>query len=387
MALKEYVMQDGKRLRCGFTTGSAAAMAAKAACYMLFTGKKLSFVSIVTPAGVTVSAPVEAACIGKGCVSCGVRKDGGDDVDATDGLLICAKVSYRLESGILLTGGKGVGIVTKPGLNQPVGAYAINEVPRRMILFEVQSCCEEFEIAHGLTVEISVPDGEEVAKKTFNPRLGIEGGISILGTDGIVRPKSVQALVDTIKVEIAQRAALGDRYLLTVPGSYGADFAAGSAGLERIDPVQCSNYVGQTIDIARDAGMKGLLLVSHAGKLCKLAGGIMNTHSKEADCRAELFAAFAAAEGADKATVLALLESVSADACIAILNERGLTKAVLARMMARIDYYLTHRADGMMIGAIMFSAKYGFLGQTPGAARLIAALQEQRMAKDREERS
>ncbi len=380
-------MQDGKRLRCGFTTGSAAAMAAKAACYMLFTGEKLPFVSIVTPAGVAVSAPVENACIGEGYAFCGVRKDGGDDIDATDRLLICAKVSRREENNITLTGGKGVGIVTKPGLNQPVGAYAINDVPRRMILFEAQSACEEFEFPHGLCVEISVPDGEEIAKKTFNPRLGIEGGISILGTDGIVRPKSVQALIDTIKVEISQRAALGAQYLLIVPGGYGADFAAGLPGLAKVDPVQCSNYVGQTIDMARDAGMKGVLLVSHVGKLCKLAGGIMNTHSREADCRAELFAAFSAAEGADRKTVLALLDSVSTDACIAILDEKGIKEVVLARMMARIDDHLTRRADGMRIGAVMFSAKYGFLGKTPEADRLTAALHMQEAEKKQEEKS
>ena len=193
-------------MRYGFTTGSCAAAAAKAAAYMLLTGREKHEITITTPKGILYHARMEEISRTEHSVRCAVRKDGGDDPDITTGTLIFAEVSWQEQKQekdcgkpqILITGGAGVGTVTRPGLDQPVGSAAINHVPREMITREVEEVCALTDYAGSLLVEISVQGGEELAKKTFNPRLGIVGGISILGTTGIVEPMSSQALLDTI---------------------------------------------------------------------------------------------------------------------------------------------------------------------------------------------
>lgn len=184
---------------------------------------------------------------------------------------------------INIDGGDGVGRVTKPGLDQPVGNAAINHVPREMIEKEVREVCELLDFKGTLDITISVPKGNELAERTFNPRLGIVGGISILGTSGIVEPMSSQALIDTIRVELRQRYSLGYDYVAVAPGNYGLDFMKESYGYDLDRSVKCSNFIGETIDMAADMGFKRMLLTGHIGKLIKVAGGIMNTHSREAD--------------------------------------------------------------------------------------------------------
>ena len=222
-----YVIRNNKKMRLGYTTGSCAAAAAKGAAEMLLGGAALTEVSLMTPKGLLLHLELLDIRKEADAVSCAVRKDAGDDPDTTDGLLIYARVergSRTQESRILLDGGKGVGRVTKPGLNQPVGAAAINSVPRAMIYREVEEASEKYDYEGKLKVTIFVPEGEETAKKTFNPRLGIEGGISILGTTGIVEPMSEQALVESIRVEMSQHVAQGEEYLLVTPGNYGAEY-------------------------------------------------------------------------------------------------------------------------------------------------------------------
>lgn len=225
----------------------------------------------------------------------------------------------------------------------------------------------------GLSVVISVPDGEELARRTFNPSLGIEGGISILGTSGIVEPMSIQAIVDTIGVEIHQAAVSGARDLLLTPGNYGLDFLKETALLpEKIPCVKFSNFVGEALDIAVSEGFQTALLVGHIGKLVKLAGGVMNTHSKWADCRMELFCAHAAVCGGTTALCRDLMEAATTDACIALLDEAGLRERVLESLLAAIQKHLNHRAgDNMQVGAVIFSNEYGLLGQTETAKKII----------------
>ncbi|MDE7218481.1 MAG: cobalt-precorrin-5B (C(1))-methyltransferase CbiD, partial [Oscillospiraceae bacterium] len=242
--MEEYIVKGGKKLRLGYTTGSCAAAAAKAAAYMLLTGRRLEQVELATPKGIRLTLPVQEIRMGEKEVSCAVEKDGGDDPDVTTGALIFAAVSRKEEPGIAIDGGEGVGRVTKAGLDQPVGAAAINSVPRRMIregLEEIQSLTGD---AGGLSVVISVPGGRELAKRTFNPRLGITGGISIIGTTGIVEPMSEQALVDTIRVELRQRRESGAEYVLLTPGNYGSDFIRDSLGIDPAIAVQTSNFIG-----------------------------------------------------------------------------------------------------------------------------------------------
>ena len=299
--MEEYIVKDGKKLRLGYTTGSCAAAAAKAAAVMLLTGRRLETVALLTPKGIRLELEVREVETGPGYVSCAIAKDAGDDPDVTNGALIFARVSRREEPGIVIDGGPGVGRVTKPGLDQPVGAAAINSVPRRMIRENLEEVCALADWSGGLEAVISVPEGERLAKKTFNPRLGIAGGISILGTTGIVEPMSDGALVGTIRAELSQRRAAGDRYVLLTPGNYGSEFIRDGLGLDPALAVQTSNFIGDALDLCRELGFSGALLVGHVGKLVKLAGGMLNTHSRWGDCRMEILAAHA---GADRKSVV-----------------------------------------------------------------------------------
>lgn len=362
-----FTESGGKRLRRGYTTGTCAALAAAGAARLLLTGKAPDTGSIETPKGIVIKAALEDCRVEKGSAFCSVRKDGGDDADITDGLLITAQVR-RSESGpgVTVDGGEGVGRVTKPGLDQPVGAAAINRVPRMMIEREVLAVCDELDFQGGMEVTIHVPEGRFAAEKTFNPRMGIEGGISILGTSGIVEPMSLQALADTVALELRQASALGHKRVILTPGNYGADFVR-RQGMDALGApvVKCSNFIGDALDSCAVNGFEQVLLVGHMGKLSKLAGGIMNTHSRYADCRTELFCTFAAVCGAGQETCQALLDCVSSDACIAVLDEAKLRQSVLERMLEAIDRHLARRAKGAFkAGAVLFSNEYGLLGTT-----------------------
>ena len=278
-------MRDGKKLRLGYTTGSCAAAAAKAAAWMLLSGRRKETIRLLTPKGMELTLAVEDIHLSPSSVRCAIRKDSGDDPDITRGTLIYAEVRKTEIAGIVIDGGQGVGRVTKPGLDQPVGAAAINSVPRRMIRENVEEVCGLLGYTGGLLVVISVPEGETLAKKTFNPRLGIEGGISILGTTGIVEPMSEQALVDTIHVELRQRRESGADYVLLAPGNYGADYIKGTMGIDPATAVMTSNFIGDALEMCRELGFRGALLIGHIGKLVKLAGGMWNTHSRYGDCR------------------------------------------------------------------------------------------------------
>ena len=372
MALDYYVRSGQKLLRCGYTTGTCAALAAAGAARLLLTGRPPETLRLVTPKGVAVEVEPAEWAAEHGTARCAVYKDGGDDADITTGHLVVATVT-KTASGITIDGGKGVGRVTRPGLDQPVGAAAINHVPRQMIGQAVQAVCEEAGYEGGVSVVISVPDGEELARRTFNPMLGIEGGISILGTSGIVEPMSVQAIVDTIAVETHQAAVSGARDLLLTPGNYGLDFLKETALIPKNIPcVKFSNFVGEALDIAVSEGFQTALLVGHIGKLVKLAGGVMNTHSKWADCRMELFCTHAAICGGTTALCRKLMEAATTDACIALLDEAGLRESVLESLLAAIQRHLDHRAGNtMQVGAVMFSNEYGFLGQTETAKKIM----------------
>lgn len=378
MSFEHYIRSGTKLLRCGYTTGTCAALAAAGAAELLLTGKAPETVGLCTPKGLRVEVALEDCRLAADSAVCAVRKDAGDDPDVTDGMLVYARVS-RCERGIRIAGGEGVGRVTKPGLDQPVGAAAINSVPRSMIAAAVEAVCAELGYGGGMAVTISVPGGAETAKKTFNPLLGVEGGISILGTSGIVEPMSEQAIVDTIAVETRQAASLGGKRLILTPGNYGMDFLTEHGGhLAGVPRVKCSNYIGEAIDIAAVEGFSQLLLVGHIGKLVKLAGGVMNTHSKMADCRRELFCAHAALCGADRETCRALMEQVTTDGCIAVLDGVGLRHEVMESLLRAIQAQLDRRAAGAMeIGAVVFSNEYGLLGLTTGASALLRQWEEE----------
>lgn len=374
MAKLEVYLPVGKeKLRCGYTTGTCAAAAAAGAARLLLTGERLPAVRVDTPAGITVEAELLDHAAGPGWASCAVRKDGGDDPDVTDGALICARAERTDTPGVTIDGGVGVGRVTRPGLDQPVGQAAINSTPRRMIRTQVEQILAGADYAGGLAVTISVPEGERLAEHTFNPRLGIEGGISILGTSGIVRPMSEAALLDSLYLEQEQARATGVTDLLMTPGNYGDAFAQDTLGLDLTHRCTCSNYVGAAIDHAAGLGFRSLLLVGHLGKLIKVAAGSMNTHSKVADGRRETLTAHAALAGGPPELLRALFDSPTTDAGVELLKKAGLLEQVMASIGAALEDQLRHRAGPELeIQAVFFSNQYGMLGKTSGADRLLA---------------
>lgn len=370
MKLEQMISVDGKQLRCGYTTGTCAAGAARCAAQALLTGVFPAVVRITTPAGIAVDLEPEECVLTADSAICAVRKDGGDDIDVTDGALIMATVT-RIPGGIEIDGGQGVGRVTRPGLDQPVGAAAINSVPRKMIEQELKPVLAEQGEPGGLRVVISVPRGEELAAKTMNSRLGIVGGISILGTSGIVRPMSRQALVDTTRAELKMLAASGKQDLLLVPGNFGTDFSRDVLGLDITQAAECSNYIGEALDCCSELGFRSVLLVGHIGKLCKLAAGIFDTHSRTADGRREVFVTHAALCGGDGGLLQRIYSCAVTDECLALLREAGLLEPVMAGMASAIGENLGRRGGETRVEAVFFSKVYGILGQTGGAAELL----------------
>ena len=359
-----YALVDGKKLRFGYTTGTCAAAAAKAATLYLLTGRAPKTVQIHTPKGIDLKLPVEEAAREGSASRCAVRKFSGDDPDVTDGALVFATVTISETPGIHIDGGQGVGRATKPGLKVPVGAAAINPGPRAMIEQAVREALDQIEEVQGVDVVISVPEGEALAQKTFNPRLGIVGGISILGTSGIVEPMSEEALVDSIRLEIRQRKAIGDQRLILAPGNYGTDFLRDTFGVDEERIVKVSNHIGKALDTAVEVSFSEVLLAG-IGKLVKLSGGIMNTHSREGDGRAELMAACALRAGADGDTARAILECVTTDEMLRIIREKGLLDRAMEVMAQRIDLYVTARVKGLLtVGVLVFSDGYGPLCAT-----------------------
>lgn len=373
-----YRYKDRKKLRCGYTTGACAAAAAGAAARILVSGEILSRVQLQLPGGQSLSLPAELVACDADRVSCGVRKDGGDDRDVTHGALIVAEVKKEPVSGIRITGGPGVGIVTAPGLEQPPGSYAINRVPRQMIKEAVKAAAAAAGYKGGFLVTVSVPEGEALAARTFNPSLGIKGGISILGTSGIVEPMSEQALVDTIKLEMNMQAARGRRYCILTPGNYGLDYLTGVMGLDRGHAIKCGNFIGDAIDMAPSCHMKGLLLTGHLGKLVKLGAGMMNTHSRYGDGRMEVLCACALEAGGDLDLLKGIMDCVSTDAAVSLLREAQLAEAVMDILMRKIAFHLQKRVyEGIRIGAVVFSHEHGLLGQTKEAAELVAQIRRE----------
>lgn len=367
-------------MRYGFTTGSCAAAAAKASAYMLLTGKIKTEITIETPKGINYQAKILDISRKENEVSCAVEKDGGDDPDITTGIWIYAKVSYSEDIKIIIDGGIGVGRVTRPGLDQPIGSAAINHVPREMIKKEVEEVCRATDYNRGLKIEISVPEGERLSKNTYNPRLGIVGGISILGTSGIVEPMSSQALLDTIWVELRQRKESGYDYVAVSPGNYGLNFMRKNYGYDLDRSVKCSNFIGETIDMAVKLDFQNMLLTGHIGKLIKIAGGIMNTHSKESDCRMELLTAFSIKEQVGCQQALKVLECATTEEAISILKETEKLQPIMDRIVERIRYYMEKRAQGKLnIDCILYSNEFGELAKTREAKEWFILLEQEQV--------
>lgn len=375
MRLSRFVKKDGKTLRCGYTTGTCAAAAAKAATLLLRTGQAPDRVSIAVPAGIELTLDVLQAESGEGWARCAVQKDSGDDPDVTNGVWVYALVR-RAGTGIAIDGGEGIGRVTKPGLDQPVGAAAINSVPRRMIAQAVEEAAGPL-AEEGLEVVISIPAGVELASRTFNPRLGIEGGISVIGTSGIVEPMSDGALLETVRTELNMRRALGRRYAVLTPGNYGESFLKERFFLPEEAVIQCSNFIGDALHMAGKMGFAGALLAGHLGKLVKVAGGMLNTHSRYGDCRMEILCAHAAAAGLPADRAAALLAAATVDEGLRVLGECNIREQTLAGVLSGAVRHARRRSGAAELGVVLFTNAYGLLAQTENADALLARVQEE----------
>ncbi len=363
---------SNRKLRSGFTTGVCAAAAAKAATVMLFTRKILNDISIRIPKGEVISLPLHDVQLNENSVSCAVKKESGDDPDITNGILVYATVTKAQNRLISLDGGKGVGRVTKPGLACKVGEAAINPVPKSLIINEVKEVCVKYSYIEGLNVIISVPEGEEIARKTFNPRLGIIGGISILGTTGIVEPMSDKAWIDSLYLEMKQQRFLGNRDLILCPGNYGQKFMSDSLGIDPLRVVKCSNFIGEALDFAVELSYNSLLLIGHVGKMVKLGAGIMNTHSKYADARMEILALHAALCGISPEKLPEMLRCNTTEEAVSLLREEGISAKVFNSILDKIEFYVQKRvSNSIKTAVIVFSNESGILGQTQYADELL----------------
>lgn len=418
-------MEEKRQLKSGFTTGTCAAAAAMAAAQALAGGRKREYVSLMTPGGREAAFEVlwqpecgEEAGDGKdgfwpGSESpekqiCMVRKDSGDDPDVTNGTLIGAAVSFgenvqrAEESGeelpgiysdhsqspsVYLAGGIGVGRVTKRGLKCPVGYPAINPVPRQMIAGAARTALWNLGCERPVYIEIFIPAGRELALKTFNPRLGIEGGISVLGTTGIVNPMSEQALIETIRLDIRVQAAENRTLLAVAPGNYGEAFLREEMGLSMDAFVKCSNFVGETFSMLKEEGVRQALFAGHLGKLIKVAGGVMNTHSKYGDRRMEILAdclaetwnseekrsGRSALNRRREEVIGQILSMNTTDQAAEFLSAQGLLASVMKTVTGRIKSVLESRFQ-IETEVIVFSGSAGILGMTAGAAAFAKRL-------------
>ncbi len=368
--MSNLVYKNQTTLKRGYTTGSCAAAAAQAATLLLLTGQLPEVIELHTPKGIDLFLHPEQAGFDGTVARCCIRKDSGDDPDVTNGICIYADVQKQAQE-IVILGGDGVGVVTRPGLSVPVGQPAINPGPRAQITAAVTTAAQQAEYTGGLQITISAENGAQIAKQTYNEHLGIVGGISILGTSGIVEPMSEAALMDTTHLELDSLYAAGARKVLICPGNYGADFARDQLGFDLDQAVKCSNFIGDALDYAAWKGFQQIFLVGHAGKLVKIAAGVMNTHSSVADGRQEIFTAHAALCGAPHDTLQALMQSVTIDACLEVLDQVNLRDPVLERIGKAIDERLHYRLRGKAeIGYLMFTNQSGVLAQSKNAVKL-----------------
>ncbi len=361
-----YKLVDGKKMFCGYTTGSCATAAAKAASVGLITGVIPNAVNIITPN----ETKLEIEILEKNDATCAVKKFSGDDPDVTSGMLIYASAEKIVEKTVQVEGGLGIGRVTKKGLQTPVGSAAINPTPLKMIQEEVRKLIDEYDLDYGIKITVFAPEGEKIAKKTYNGRLGIVGGISILGTSGIVEPMSTQAMIETTNIQLRQCKANGYNNIVLTPGNYGKAFIDTATEIKSEQVVVCSNYIGDALDNAKDIGFEKVLLIGHIGKFIKLSGGVYNTHSNNCDIRMELFVSAAIRAGADIKIARQLLDCMTTEDAIDVLKGADLCEKTMAYVMEKIAYHVQKRYD-KQIGILMFSTKHALLAQSKQAKDIL----------------
>src|ERR671927_1901488 len=365
----------GEKLRTGWTTGSCAAAAAKAAAKALLNGEPQHKVDIKLPRKGEerrVGFAVEQCEVGTSWAEAVVVKDAGDDPDVTHGAHVTARVSWREEPGIELDRGEGVGVATKPGLGLPVGGPAINDVPRRMISYSVEEVLNPEE--RGVRVMLSVPGGEEMAEKTTNPRLGIVGGISILGTTGIVRPFSTASwrasVGQAVNVMGAQRH---DTLVLSTGGLTEKAAMRLLPNLEEVCFVEVGDFTGYALKQAVRNGLKRVFFVGMVGKLTKLAAGVMMTHWTRSKVDNELLADVTAKVGGSPELVEEIRNANTARHAYELWREAGLEEAphlLCALAAENLHEYAEGRIEAHVIMVDFDTLEP--VGASPGALALTS---------------
>ena len=354
------------QLKKGFTTGTCAQASAKASAIMLTTGKLVETVEVETACGTVLCIALHDQEIASEYARCSVIKDSGDDPDVTHRAKIFAEVRFSLEPGIAIKGGKGVGKITKPGLPVGIGEYAINPIPRKMIVKELSSyLSSQRDPKKGFEVIISVPRGEELAKQTFNPRLGIEGGISILGTTGIVEPKSLAAYRVSLSLELDVIKASGKNKVALVLGYVGEKFCKETLGLEDDAIVKIGDHVGFMLEECARKGFKDVLLAGHIGKLAKVAHGQFNTHCQYGDGRLETIACYAKSSGASESVIRHISAQETAEAAIEILRNNGLVKTFDVIAQAVVENINVLVKNALKVSSYVLSLNGEVLGRYP----------------------
>ena len=369
--MEEYVYIDGKKYKRGYTTGSCATAASKAATHMLFTKEKIETINIDTPKGIPLNLKVENININDDFVQCSIKKDGGDDIDATHKMDIYAKAEFIEGNEIIIDGGIGIGRVTKKGLGIEIGKAAINKTPISMIKNEVRKVIGS---SKGVKITIFAPEGETIAKKTFNPRLGIVGGISIIGTTGIVEPMSDEGWKKSLSIELEMKKAQGIDKIILVPGNHGEVFIKETLGIDPKYIVRTSNFIGYMLKEAQRIGFKNILMAGHLGKYVKIAGGIFNTHSKVADARNEILIANLALMNAPFDLIQKVNECLTTEEFIEILQNDKYKKyeeiynILSDKCKNRIDIYLNDEETNVEV--MIFSMDKKLLGKSLKASAL-----------------
>ena len=369
--LERTIFKNGKQLRYGVTTGSCAAAAAKAAMMALL-GQTVSCVRIHTPKGWTVDLEIEYSRPSNDGMLCAVRKDAGDDPDITNGMLVEAHCRLVDEPGIRIEGGQGVGRVTRKGLAIPPGEAAINPIPRQMIMHEI---AELLPPNKGVRVEIRLPSGEDLARKTFNPRLGVVGGLSVLGTTGIVEPMSDEAIKQSMDLEVNVAAEAGHRRLVLTPGNHGLEMVA-RLGLLDEAAIKIGNYLGYMLDQCVAHGIREVLLLGHIGKLVRLAGGVFDSYNRVADARIEIMAANLAWLGAPQAIIGELFECTTTEAALEVVDRHGYSQ-LYALLCRKAEFRSMQRVyDELRVGVLMFSLDQRVLGTGEVAREFLGRWRE-----------
>lgn len=365
-----YLIKSGKKLRTGYTTGSCAAAAAKAAAWMLKNQKPLERVTIDTPKGWVLTLDVCELNYDLSVASCCIIKDSGDDPDITNGMPVWATVRLIDEPDIIITGGEGVGIVTQRGLQVPVGEAAINPVPKKMIIEEVRKVYEK---PQGIIVMIDLPEGERLAKRTFNPKLGISGGLSILGTSGIVEPMSEEALKDTITLELKVLKEKGFATVILVPGNIGQKLLTHQFSIGQENMVKMSNYLGHALEQCVDLGFKQIIIGGHLGKLVKPAGGIYYTHSRISSTRMEILTANLVLVGMKIEDLIAVMNCRTTDEAIVLIRRAGMESVFKLLANKAADNCKAYCFDQLEVGVALFSME-DFLCVSDGFEKILEVM-------------